>query len=84
MSRYAEHRLKLTDAEIERAFDGGWGDEFPPVLSVIQAARLAQVSTKTLYDWSHRGLLRGCAARVGKRLRIFRDRFVRFLFEPKE
>ena len=42
------------------------------------------LSAKSIYDWSHRGLLSGCAARVGKRLRIFRDRFVKFLFKSEE
>ena len=79
MGRYPNDNLKLTAAEIERSFGGTWNDVYPPILSVAQAARLAQVSPRTLYDWSHRGLLMTCAHRRGKRLRIFRDRFVRFL-----
>jgi hypothetical protein len=80
----AEDKLKLTDAEIQRAFVGDWAQEFPPVLSVAQAAKLAQVPVKTVYDWSSRGLLSQCAVRKGKYLRVFRDRFIRFLFETTE
>ena len=84
MGRHAKDGLKLSDAEINRAFTGAWGDVYPPVLNLRQAAELADVSTRTLYDWSYRGLLTGCASRKGKRLRIFRDRFIRFLFEIQE
>ena len=77
-------RVISGDGEIGRAFSGAWGDAYPPILSLEQAAELAHVSIKTLYDWRHRGLLAGCALRRGKRLRIFRDRFVRFLFEEQE
>ena len=71
----------LTPEEIQRAFDqGGWARQFPPVLSVSQAAQLAHVPRKTIYDWSSRGLLSGCAARRGKWLRVWRGRFIAFLF----
>lgn len=83
MGRHARGRVELKDDELARAFAGAWGSEFPPVLNVIQAARLADVPAKTIYDWSHRQLLKGCAVRRGKRLRIFRDRFVRFLFSEQ-
>ena len=84
MGRHSKNGLRLSDAEIVRAFNGKWGDIYPPILDPSQAAELAVISKKTIYDWSHRGLLLGCAHRQGKRLRIFRDRFVRFLFEDKE
>jgi hypothetical protein len=68
--------LPLSPDEIRTAFaDPTWSSEFPPLLSVDQAARLAQVPKATIYDWSSRGLLRGCSRRVGKYLRIIRDRF---------
>ena len=73
MGRHPEPGLKLSDAEIDRAFTGKWGDIYPPVLNVSQAAELADASKKTVYDWSHRGLLAQCARRRGKRLRIFRS-----------
>ena len=69
--------LKLTKPEIASAFDDPhWAGEFPPVLSVDQAARLLQVPKATVYDWSSRGLLRGCGRRLGKHLRFFRDRLI--------
>ena len=61
--------------------DSDWGTRFPPVLNVDQAAELAAVPKKTIYEWSSRGLLDGCASRFGRRLRICRDRFIRLLFE---
>ena len=71
----------LDNGEIQQAFNSGkWGDELPPILSVAQAARLAHVPRGTLYDWSSRDLLAGCAKRKGKRLLIWRDRFVQWLF----
>jgi excisionase family DNA binding protein len=79
--RRAEDDLKLTPAEISRAFaDPHWAAAFPPVLSVPQAAQLASVPTGTIYSWSSAGRLKGVARRVGKHLRIFRDRFVQRLF----
>lgn len=72
-----EGDLKLTKAELASAFaDPHWAGEFPPVISGDQAARLLQVPKATLYDWSSRGLLRGCGRKVGKHPRIFRDRLV--------
>ncbi len=84
MGRHPEARLHLNDAEIERAFAGKWGEQFPPILDVAQAAQLARVTPKTLYDWSHRGLLKDCAHKTGKRLRVWRNGFIRFLFEYRE
>jgi len=70
--------MRLSTDEISAAFaDPHWAREFPPVLSVDQAARLVQVPKSTIYDWSSRGLLRGCSRRVGKHLRFFRDRLLR-------
>ncbi len=70
----------MSDAEIVRAFQGS---DYPRILSVDQAARLAGVSKKTIYDWSSRGLLQGVAVRRGKRLRVLRARFARFLFRDQ-
>ena len=73
--------LKLTKAEIASAFsDPQWAGQFPPVLSVEQVARLLQVPKATVYDWSSRGLLRGCSRRVGKHLRFHRDRLISKVF----
>ena len=73
--------LALSPKEVASAFaDVNWADRFPPVLSVDQAAELLQVPKSTIYDWSSRGLLRGCGRRVGKHLRIFRDRLLNKVF----
>ena len=69
--------LRLTSDEIAAGFaDPSLAARFPPVLSVAQAADLLQVPIATIYDWSSRGLLKSCARRVGKHLRIFRDRLL--------
>jgi excisionase family DNA binding protein len=73
--------IKLTSAELASMFaDDKWSREFPPVLTVEAAAGLAGVPKDTIYDWSSRGRLDGCARKQGKRLRILRDRFIQFLF----
>jgi excisionase family DNA binding protein len=60
---------------------GDWATKFPPILTVDQAAELLQVPKKTVYDWSSRGLLRSCSKRVGKHLRILRDRLIQVTFQ---
>ncbi len=73
--------LKLTKAELASAFaDPHWAGLYPPVLTVDHAAGLLQVPKGTIYEWSSRGLLRGCGRRVGKHLRIFRDRLLTKVF----
>lgn len=72
------------NANIGEVFlDPYWSQKFPPILTVDQAAELASVPKKTIYIWSSDGLLEGCANRFGKRLRIFRDRFVQLLMNPQ-
>lgn len=71
----------LSPPEITAAFaDPATAQKYPPILTTQQAADLIQVPLGTIYDWSSRGLLRGCAKRAGKHLRIFRDRFVGQIF----
>lgn len=60
--------------------DSNWATRFPPILNPDQAAELLQVPKQTIYDWSSRGLLTGCRARVGKHLRLHRDRLVAQFF----
>jgi excisionase family DNA binding protein len=72
--------LRLSDEELRAAFDSEWGLKFPPVLNVRQAAELAQVPVATIYDWSSRKQLTSCARRVGRHLRIHRDRFLTHIF----
>jgi excisionase family DNA binding protein len=69
------------DQEITQAFsDGNWAANFPPILSVDQAAAMLQVPKQTVYDWSSRGRLRGCGRKVGKHLRIWRDRLIILIY----
>ena len=73
--------LRLTDIEINRAFaDSKWAEKYPPILNVDQAAQLMGVPKGTIYDWSSRGLLIGCARKVGRYLRIYRDRYIKHIF----
>lgn len=78
---HQDRDMKLKPAELTSAFsDPHWAREYPPILSVPQASALLQVPVGTIYDWSSRGLLRGCSRRVGKHLRFFRDRLVSRVF----
>lgn len=71
----------LTAREVPGLFsDAAWATTFPPILTVDQAAALAQVPKQTVYAWSSQGMLKGCSRRAGKHLRILRDRFVQRLF----
>jgi excisionase family DNA binding protein len=51
-------------------------EQYPPILTVDQAAQLLQVPPRTIYDWHSRRLLKGCSFRAGKHLRFFRDRLL--------
>ena len=76
-----DESLKLTRSELNAPFESSdAGKQYPPVMTAQQAAALLQVPVATIYDWSSRGLLRGCARRCGKHLRFFRDRFLEKLF----
>lgn len=76
-----DQSLHLSDTEIARAFsDSKWAEKYPPVLTVDEAAELVSVPKATLYNWSSRGLLRGCARKVGRHLRIVRDKFIKRVF----
>ena len=69
--------IKLTQSEIAAMFaEPDYAARFPPVLTVDQAAELVQVPKATIYAWSSAGQLKSCARRVGKHLRILRDRFL--------
>lgn len=76
-----DENLKLTAKEVDAAFeDSAWGTKFPPVLSLEQAAELIQLPLETLYSWRSRGLLKGCSRKVGKYVRVFRNRFLLKIF----
>ncbi len=73
--------LRLSQNEIDDAFrDPKWAELYPPVLTVDQAAAMLQVPKDTLYAWSSCGKLKGCARRMGKHLRLFRNRLLQHVF----
>jgi len=72
--------LKLTPREIAAACEANGVSTIPPVLTVDEAAELLRVPKQTIYDWSARGLLQGCSRKVGKHLRLFRDRLLQRVF----
>jgi excisionase family DNA binding protein len=70
-----------TAKELAQIFsDPHWSERFPPLLTLDQASDLLQIPKQTLYDWSSRGLLDGCKAKVGKHVRLGRDRLMQKVF----
>jgi excisionase family DNA binding protein len=73
--------INLTAKDLAHTFaDAQCASQFPPVLTVDQAAALLQVPKATIYDWHSRGLLRGCCRKTGKYLRFFRDKLLVLIF----
>lgn len=67
----------LTAKDVAVMFaDPAWAAKFPPLLTVDEAAQLARVPKQTVYSWSSQGLLQGCSRKVGKHLRVLRDKFI--------
>lgn len=60
-----------------------YAQHYPPSISLDQAAEIAGVPLGTLYDWSSRGELDAFKSRRGRRVRLIRDEFVRFLLESE-
>jgi hypothetical protein len=76
--------LDLSAREIAAAFsDPQWAQKFPPLLNIEEAAELLKTPVGTLRDWRSRGLLSNCSRRVGKRVKFFRDRLVREVFNSR-
>jgi hypothetical protein len=76
-----DRSLELTDAEIAAAFtEPDVARRYPPIMTIEQAADLLQYSVETLRNWRSRRLLGGCSRRVGKRVRFFRDRLLKHIF----
>ena len=76
-----DQSLRLTDKEIASAFPGPLGTkQFPVVMTLDQAAELLQIPKATLYDWRSRGLLGKCSRKIGKHVRVFRDRLLQQVF----
>lgn len=73
----SDNGLDLSAKEIAAFFsEPAWASRFPPILTIAQAAELLQVPIETVRSWRSRGLLDSCSKRVGKHVRIFRDRFI--------
>ena len=71
----------LTAKDVAAMFtDPASAAKFPPLLTVDEAAQLARVPKQTVYAWSSQGLLKGCSRKVGKHLRILRDKFILKIF----
>ncbi|HWL10743.1 MAG TPA: helix-turn-helix domain-containing protein [Planctomicrobium sp.] len=69
--------LRISKDEIANSFaTGEWGNQFPPILTVDQAAELLSIPKATLYAWRSQGKLKGCCQKLGKHLRFYRDRLV--------
>ena len=81
MSRRSRH---ISKDEIQQAFAEGPGAQFPPILTVAQLAELAQISSKTLYEWIAKGRLDGAFRKRGKHHLIWRDRAIEILFNGKD
>ena len=60
-----------------------YAQQYAPSISLDQAAEIAGVPIGTLYDWSSRGQLDAFKSRRGRRVRLVRDEFVRFLLESE-
>lgn len=79
-----DRSLDLTADEISSAMMGAdQADTYPAILTLAQAAALAQVPLGTIRDWRSRGLLSDCSSRPGKQVRVWRDRFIQFLFNSR-
>ena len=70
----------MDDEQIKAHVDE-YAARYPSLISVEQAATIAQVPLKTIYHWSSPGLLDGFKSKRSRHLRFSRDPFVRFLTE---
>ncbi|MEX2308414.1 MAG: helix-turn-helix domain-containing protein [Pirellulales bacterium] len=78
---HGDKSLNLSDREIAQCFsDPVVAAKFPPILTIKEAAQLLSVPVGTLRDWRSRGLLPGCARRLGREVRFFRDRLIKHVF----
>ena len=74
----------LSKDEIRQPFAGPLADEYPPILSPVQLAKLCGLSRKTIYEWIAKGRLDGAFRKRGKHVLIWRDRAIDILFNGKE
>lgn len=70
--------------EIQAAFlDEPTRANFPPILTPEQFAALFGISKATFYDWVAKGYLDGAITKVGKHLRIWRNRAIEIAFSRR-
>jgi hypothetical protein len=74
----------ISKDEIRQSFVGAGAEKFPPILTPVQLAALAQVSVKTIYLCFSQGRLDRAFRRRGKHDLIWRDRAVDILFNGPE
>jgi len=74
-------RPKLLRAELQSAFLGESGKQFPVVLSPERLASLLGLSVKTIYVWISLGRLDGCFRKRGKHILLWRDRVIAKIFD---
>jgi hypothetical protein len=81
VSNQLKNGLNLSRDEILAPFtDTKWGDQYPPILNIMQASQLTGIKVSTLHQMSSQGKLIACAKKVGKHLRFFRDRLLSTIF----
>ncbi len=78
-----KRRKILTKDEITHPFEGEWGDRYPPILTVEQAAKLLQISRSTLYEWLKKGRLDGAYRKRGKHILLWRDKIIEIIFNTR-
>lgn len=66
----------MTSAEKTALFDGPWGLEFPPLMTLEQAARFFQLTKDSLYHLRSEGRLEGTYCKVTGKLRFFRNKLL--------
>lgn len=79
--RDGDQDLRLSDREIAAFFaDPAVAAKFGPFLTFDEAAQLLRTKVGTLRDWRSRGLLPGCARKIGRNVTFVRDRLVKQVF----
>ena len=56
-----------------------YADRYPPLITIEQAAEIAQVKLRSIYEWSHLGRLDGCKSKQGRELRLRLYAYLQFL-----
>ena len=73
----------MTDPRDVRQILAAFRDDYDVTITAAEAAEIAKVPLKTIYDWSSRGLLNGFKSKPGRWLVLLRDPFVCYLFGLK-